>query len=216
MSNPYGIGGLFGPYEPIKRKAFFSFHFDDVMRVNNVRMAFKFYNPGDLYPAFYDSSLWEDRQLENDETIKQLIRDGVGYTSVVCVLTGSLTYTRRWCRYEIARSVVDGKGLVSVHINSINHHQRRVPDPRGPNPAAYLGITKNNDGSYRLAEWSGFGWNLYRDYSLAVNLPRYMSQPTVGRVIPLNHVTREYDFAMQNGSKNIGGWLDMAANDAGR
>jgi hypothetical protein len=47
-----------------KRRVFFSFHYDDVFRVNNVRNAFKIYNPGTLLtPSFQDSSLWESKKL---------------------------------------------------------------------------------------------------------------------------------------------------------
>ncbi len=142
MSNPFGgfgspsryrrpslIGGLapFGvPSVSTKRRTFFSFHYDDVMRVNAVRNAFKVYNPGTIYqPTFYDSSLWERRKLEGPEAIKRLIREGVDYTSVVAVLVGFNTWSRRWVRYEIARSVIDGKGLLAIHINGI-------PAPRAP------------------------------------------------------------------------------------
>src|SRR6185437_5106692 len=112
------------PVEPdIKRRVFFSFHFDDVMRVNNVRNAWKITHPdGTSNRSFRDSSLWESRKYENPETIKQLIRAGVLNTSAVCVLAGSMTWDRRWVRYEIARAIIDGRGLLTVHLNNINHH----------------------------------------------------------------------------------------------
>ena len=105
-----------------KRKAFFSFHHDDIMRVNNVRNAWKITHPdSSLNRSFYDSSLWEARKVVSPESIKQLIRVGVLRTSAVCVLVGSMTWDRRWVRYEIARSIIDGRGVLTVHLNSINH-----------------------------------------------------------------------------------------------
>jgi hypothetical protein len=128
------------PYVPTNRKAFFSFHKPDDFRVNAVRKTFQFRDRSDPnFITFYDSSLWEKRKLTNPEAIKTIIRYGVSHTSVVCVLAGSFTWSRPWVRYEIARSVIDGKGLLTVHINSINHHQLRVPHIRGPNPLAYMG-----------------------------------------------------------------------------
>lgn len=107
----------------VKRKAFFSFHFDDIMRVNVVRNVWKIAHPDNaLMRSFYDSSLWESRKLEGDEAVKRLIRDGVCNTSAVCVLAGSDTWERRWVRYEIARAIIDGRGLLTVHLNSIRHH----------------------------------------------------------------------------------------------
>ena len=203
-----------------KRKAFFSFHYDDIMRVNAVRNAFKIYNPQGqgllALPTFYDSSLWESRKLEGPDALKRLIREGVQYTSVVAVLVGSETWSRRWVRYEIARSVIDGRGLVAIHINSINHHRDRVPHARGYNPLNIMAIGKMGDGTYRLFLHTANGWERYQDYTGPVPLPKYLPEPAVGYVTALAKGTREYDFALQSGWKNVGGWLDLAAMEAGR
>src|SRR5690242_5243920 len=109
MAGIYDLKALFTQ----KRKVYFSFHFDDIMRVNNVRQAWKIDHPDALLMrSFYDSSLWETRQLDSPESLKGLIRDGVEHTSAVCVLVGSETWYRRWVRYEIARAVIDGRGLL--------------------------------------------------------------------------------------------------------
>src|ERR1700738_5050784 len=100
-----------------KRKVFFSFHFDDVMRVNVVRNAWKITHPDTaLLRSFYDSSLWESKKLEGDDAVKRLIREGVCYTSAVCVLIGTETWQRRWVKYEIARTIIDERGLLGVHL----------------------------------------------------------------------------------------------------
>ena len=113
------------------------------MRVNNVRNAWKIDHPNnELYRSFQDSSLWQRRQLEGDDAVKRLIREGVQYTSAVCVLAGTDTWYRRWVRYEIARAVIDARGLLTVHINSLNHHQTQAPHPRGQNPLAYMAVGK--------------------------------------------------------------------------
>ena len=200
-----------------RRKAFFSFHFDDVMRVNVVRNAFKIYYPQNtILPTFYDSSLWEARKLESDDSLKNLIRGGVECTSVVCVLIGTSTWTRRWVKYEIARSVIDEKGLVGIHINGVNHHQTKLPHIRGLNPISQMAVGKMVDGTFRLFEKTPRGWERYKDYLASIKLPSYLVEPQVGYVTALNFGTREYDFTLQNGHINIGGWLDMAATDAGR
>ena len=62
----------------VKRKAFFSFNFEDVMRVNNVRQAWKITHPNSVdNRSFYDSSLWESRKITNEEAFKKLTRAGV-------------------------------------------------------------------------------------------------------------------------------------------
>jgi hypothetical protein len=133
---------------------------------------------------------------------------------------GSHTWKRPWVKYEIARSVIDGKGLVGVHINSINHHQRRAVDQLGFNPIQLMGIAPKNNSGFYLCEWAfvanEWKWIWYSDYTQAITVPKYMKSPQLGQPLSLASFTREYDFARQNGATNIGGWIDMAAQDAGR
>ncbi len=214
-----------------KRKAFFSFHFDDIMRVNNVRNAWKINHPdSSLNRSFYDSSLWEARKLVGPAGIKQLIRSGVLRTSAVCILAGSMTWDRRWVRYEIARAIIDGRGLLTVHLNGINHHQTKGPDPRGRNPLAHMGIAKLQPNKhlppqYYLCEMNlvpdGYGgaieeWSRYSDYTLPVKKPAWLTDPSVNEVIPLSVDAAEYDYEQDHGHRNIGSWIDLAAKQAGR
>jgi hypothetical protein len=226
-----GLGAgtsLFQQTAVTKRKAFFSFHFDDVMRVNNVRHSWKIDHPDSaLMRSFYDSSLWESRKLDGDDALKRLIREGVQYTSAVCVLIGTQTWSRRWVRYEIARSVIDGRGLLGVHINGLNHHQRRMPDPLGFNPMEMLGIFHATNGQFFLYEQQHvlvnaltneriWQWRPYADHTAAVALPKYMPAPTPGHVLRLSHAVPIYNFALSEGHKNIGAWIDTAARAVGR
>lgn len=228
MANSYSSTLLGGAGAPVKRKAYFAFHFDDVMRVNNVRNAWKITHPDSLLMrSFQDSSLWESKKLQGDDALKTLIRDGVQYTSAVCVLVGTETWSRRWVKYEIARSVVDGRGLLAVHINSLNHHQRRVPDALGYNPLHLLGIYKNQQNQFYIyekkfiltnaltnqGEWQ---WHPYSDYTQSVSLPRYLAAPDAGYIRPLSAGTAEHNYVLNDGHKNIGGWIDRAAQAVGR
>jgi MTH538 TIR-like domain (DUF1863) len=180
--NPYvGIGSLLGAIanaKAQKRKVYFAFHFDDVMRVNNVRQAWKIdYPDAPGMRSFYDSSFWESRQLDAPESVKRLIRDGVEHTSTICVLVGSQTWGRRWVRYEIARAVIDGRGLLAVHLNNIRHHAIRQPHPLGENPLAYMAVGKVQSPNafvaarYYLFELTGQGWIPYQDHTDAVKCP---------------------------------------------
>jgi hypothetical protein len=225
------LGNVLATAPPaIKRKAYFAFHFDDIMRVNNVRNALKIDHPDNaLCRSFQDSSLWERRQLEGDDAVKRLIREGVQYTSAVCVLAGTDTWSRRWVRYEIARAVIDERGLLTVHINGLNHHQTPTPHPRGENPLAYMAVGKVqtnvlynpkyylferkavfNSGQY---QWE---WHRYDDYTDPVERPSWLTDPAPGWVMPLSQNAAEYDYVQQLGHKNIGAWIDTAAIQAGR
>jgi hypothetical protein len=215
----------------VKRRAFFSFHFDDIMRVNVVRNAWKITHPDNaLMRSFYDSSLWESKKLEGPEAVKSLIRDGVCNTSAVCVLAGSDTWERRWVRYEIARAIIEGRGLLTVHLNSIRHHVTKTPHTRGYNPLAFMAIGKLQESVWdpvryflferQLVANGGGGrrweWHRYADYMLQVDLPSWVADPKVGLVTPLSDNSDEYDYIADGGHRNIGSWIDQAARRAGR
>jgi len=223
--NLASIGSLMGAIaaKAQKRRVYFSFHFDDLMRVNNVRQAWKIDHPNaQEMRSFYDSSLWESRQLGSAESVKSLIRDGVEHTSAVCVLVGSETWSRRWVRYEIARAVIDGRGLLAVHLNNLRHHIRRLPDLCGPNPLEYMAVGKVQSNpwmapQYYLFQLDGQGrWVRYQDYTIPVSLPRYLADPRPGYVTLLSAGTSVYDYVNQAGHKNIGSWIDQAAQQVGR
>jgi MTH538 TIR-like domain (DUF1863) len=207
---------------PVKRKAFFSFRFDDVMRVNVVRNAWKIAYPDNAWMcSFYDSSLWESGAREGPDSMRQLIRDGAKNTSAVCVLIGSETWSRRWVRYEIAGAIIDGRGLVAVHLNGINHHETRTPHANGPNPLAYMAVGKVQLSLlgapiYYLIERTSQGWFPYQDHTTAVSLPSWLADPDPGYVMPLSSGADEYDYILHDGHKNIGDWIDRAAQKAGR
>jgi MTH538 TIR-like domain (DUF1863) len=245
-SNPVGLGaasdlvpfGSLAPQRPaarvrpaVKRRAFFSFHYDDIMRVNVVRNAWKIDHPDNvLMRSFQDSSLWESRKLEGDEAVKRLIREGVEYTSAVCVLIGAETWVRRWVRYEIGRAIVDGRGLLGVHLNSIRHHVTKTPHTRGYNPLDFMAVGKVQDGVLaparyylfeRLAMPNGFGghewqWHRYSDYTSSVTRPPWLDDPIAGYVTPLSRNAPVFDYIADSGHANIGSWIDTAAQRAER
>src|SRR6266540_2128107 len=200
--------------EPKKRRAFFSFHFEDVRRSVIVRNAWKFTDPENN--SFVDSSLWEKSKLKDPETIKQLIRDGVSFTSVACVLVGSGTWLRRWVRYEIARAIIDGLGLLAVHLNSIRDPNTRTTLPSGLNPLSCMAVGKVQVNAwepvrYFLFErelnvntWK-FEWVRYEDYTHQVKLPRWLPDPTPGFVTPLAPYAGEYDYMMHQGHRKPSG-----------
>jgi hypothetical protein len=237
--SPSPLNALYAPppkpkaVEPeTKRKAFFSFYFEDVMRVNNVRQAWKITHPDSAdNRSFYDSSLWESRKITNEEALKRLIRAGVLYTSAVCVLAGSETWERRWVRYEIARAIIDGRGLLTVHLNGLNHHRTRAPHPRGHNPLAVMAIGRHQPDAHRpplfylyekkpVSDGRGgweFGWVRYADHTSPIKLPRWVDEPSLHNyVMPLSVNAAEYDYVADHGHRNVGSWIDKAAKQAGR
>lgn len=234
------MAGLFNPPSyyrgtilgnAIKRKVFFSFHYDDIMRVNVVRNAWKISHPeAGSTRGFYDGSLWESKKLTGDESVKNLIREGVQNTSAVCVLIGALTCVRRWVRYEIARAVIDERGLLAVHLNSIKHHKTLTPHTHGYDPLLCMGIQKVQETllsvpQYYLVEYNSYTavdgstqwrWEWYKDYTQAVPKPKWLPDPIAGQLKALSAGARTYDYIGDQGHNQIGSWIDNAAIAAGR
>lgn len=229
-----GLGSILGITQAKKRRVFFSFHYADIMRVNNVRMAGEFAksssDSGRDVEGFYDNSLWESRQRDGEEAIRNLIRDGVKNSSAVCVLVGTETWMRPWVRYEIARSVIDERGALVVHVNGLKHHKLGVAHAQGPNPLDYIGVYKQvplgilSDPKYLLYEkkavGKGYGyvweWHPYGKHTTQVDLPAWLPDPNPGYIMPLSEGAKVYDYVGGDGFRNIGAWIDTAAAAAGR
>jgi len=99
------------------RSIYFSFHYEDIWRVNQIR------NSGVVFGArpagFADRSLWEEAKAKNAKVLTKLIQDGLSGTSVTAVLIGQQTASRRWVTYEISESIKRGNALIGIHINAV-------------------------------------------------------------------------------------------------
>ena len=102
------------------RRVFFSFHYDDIMNANIVR------NSGQFKPTsetgFYDKSLWEDAETKGKAALQKLIDAGLKNTSVTCFLIGEKTHERPWCKYELSKSIEDGKGILGILLPNQTEH----------------------------------------------------------------------------------------------
>jgi hypothetical protein len=228
---PTGVSALFGtsalPIQPAKRKVYFAFRFKDIMRVNNVRQSGKIGQDEQKNPRdFYDRSIWEQSGIRDPQGLKRLMREAVEQSSVVCVLVGGDTWNSRWVKYEIARAIIDKKGLLAVGINCLPHVQTGSADTPGINPLHVMGVYKSN-GRFYLAEnrWEPsvqnplrYEWRWYRydDYTDPVSLPPYLSEKREPNVCALSEGAAYYDYANSGGTLQLGVWLDNAARQAGR
>src|ERR1700685_3516935 len=75
-------------------------------------------NSGQFKPTsetgFYDKSLWEEAETEGKTALQRLIDAGLNNTSVTCFLIGEKTHERPWCKYELAKSIEEGKGILGI------------------------------------------------------------------------------------------------------
>lgn len=201
-----------------KRRVFFSFHYGaDMWRANQVRQSWRYKKEHEREAfGWFDASIWESSKRRGDDSVKELLRNGLKNTSVTCILAGTETYSRRWVRYEIAQSIVQGNGLLTVKIHRLKNEYSST-SREGPNPLEHVGVYRSDDGRLLLAETDDRGtWVGYSDYTRAVKLPAGWEQPSGRVVFPLSRYGRIYDSTFDDISKGLGDWVAVAAMEAGR
>ncbi|MFA7077266.1 MAG: TIR domain-containing protein [Syntrophomonas sp.] len=187
------------------KRVFFSFHYRDVIdfRANVVRnhKTTKHESAG-----YFDASLWEKTKRESDLALKRLINGGLNNTSVTAVLIGTSTYSRRWVRYEIAKSFEKGNKLIGIHINGIADKNGRTKT-RGLNPFDYMGVEISDDGKKLTLIEKKTNWIYYEDLSgWTVNIT---DKNMWGKVYTLRDCLniKTYDWINNNGYKNFENWI---------
>jgi hypothetical protein len=163
--------------------------------------------------GFFDSSVFEATQRESESSLKRFLREGLENTSVTCVLVGEHTAVRRWVRYEIMRSFVCGNGLLAIQINTIPA-MNSPSTPVGDNPFNCLAFTIEDD-RVCFRELMTSGWEYAADVgTMPLNKIRYdlggMTNHTLACLFPI------YDWREDDGSTNLGAWIERAARQAGR
>ena len=108
------------------RVVFFSFDYDDVWRVNQVRNSGRFI--GEKRSGFRDEAEYEQVKRRGDAAIKNWIRKQMHGCSVTCVLNGKATHLSKWVKFEIEESIRNGMGLLGVYIHNL-HKPRDERDP---------------------------------------------------------------------------------------
>lgn len=191
-----------------RRHVFFSFHFQaDIHRVNIVRNSWRI-RPEDRVPGFFDRSLWEEKKRTDIAALKRMIRAGLKGTSVTCVLAGEFTWARPWVRYEIAESIAQRNGLLTVDIDELRCMRARAPCNMGPNPLDYMGVYRAEDGSAYVCELTDRGWVRYDRLTDAVPWPAYLpDRGTVNDPHALSLGTQRYAYKSQKGYANLSQWI---------
>src|SRR5262245_17706335 len=208
------------------RRVYFAFDFDDLARVEVVRQSGKMGLRETIQRGFYDRTVWESRALKNEAGLLALMREAVRNSTTVCVLSGANTWRSRWVKYEIARAVIEERGLLAIHIEEIEPN-RTAPEPAGLNPLHVMGLYRHENGHHYLVERHeavkdvstgtlGFEWRLYADHPEPLVPPRYVGDIDMGRAAPLSLLTGEHDGLAHEWSPNIALWIDDAAAQVGR
>lgn len=187
------------------KRVFFSFHYQDVadFRANVVRQSWVTQDREEA--GFFDASIWESSKKTGESAIKRLIDNNISGTSHTVVLIGEHTFSRRWVRYEIFKSLYENNGLTGVHINLIKGKDQRTKS-LGENPFNYLALKFSSNGNEVYpCEWNGqwvyssdiAGWKLGNPRADLANQMITLS----------NWGFRTYCWVNDNGFKNFGNWI---------
>jgi hypothetical protein len=96
------------------RRVFFSFHFDDIWRVQQVLQSNKFF--GFEEAGYFDHSERDDLEGKGEPAVRRSLLERLSRTSVTVILVGTHTHERDWVRWEIEESVKRRNGLLGVYI----------------------------------------------------------------------------------------------------
>src|SRR5438128_1853235 len=97
------------------KRVYFAFHYQDVIdfRANVVRK--HNFTVGVEPAGYYDYSIWEESKRKGDVALKRMINSELAGTTVTVILVGSMTYARRWVRYETIKSIAQGNKVFGIH-----------------------------------------------------------------------------------------------------
>ena len=194
------------------RSVFFSFHYDrDVMRVQQVK---QHYITKGTYTetGFFDGSLEERAKKDGDLVVKKLIDNGLVGSSVLCVLIGKETFTRRWVGYEIFKGIEYGMGVFGIRIHQLKDPKQGT-DTQGSSPFECLGYG-TTDGKLNPMIHYQSGWKDAPYLSpISKTAAPYLSsvdKPVLSRLFSV------HDWVTGDGYNNFGKWVEAAAKQAGR
>lgn len=121
------------------RRVFFSFHYDDVWRVNQVRNCWIVTRDNES-AGFVDKAEFEQVERQGRQAIEAWIDRQLNGTSTTIVLIGSETAHRPYVQYEILESYKRGNGLLGIWIHNIKDASGQTQWFGGPNPFDYVHV----------------------------------------------------------------------------
>jgi MTH538 TIR-like domain (DUF1863) len=134
------------------RRVFFSFKYEDVTRAMVVRNSWL--TLGTQAAGFIDAADFEKVKQQGDQAIKRWIDNQLNGTSVTVVLVGEKTCSSKWVKYEIAKSIEIGNGLLGIDISKIKNFDGNTSERCGQIPNGYpFYLWNSNDGHKNMGDW---------------------------------------------------------------
>ena len=194
------------------RRVFFSFDWDDVWRVNQVRNSWR--AKGSFEAAgFEDAAEIEKVKKKADYAIKKWIDKQLHGTSVTCVLIGSKTSNSKWVKYEIEKSIEKGNGLLGILIHDLKD-RRDNTSKKGANPLENYNENNWGDKVKDTLVHGGVGWGLAKIVFPQLAIPAAVF--AAGYSLLKDEDYQIYDWKGDGGYENLGDWIEEAAQQVGR
>ncbi|CAC9540858.1 hypothetical protein [uncultured Gammaproteobacteria bacterium] len=195
------------------RKVFFSFAWEDIWQVNQVRNSWvtkgSYQNAG-----FLDKAEIEKLKLQTNKAIKAWIDKQIHGTSVTCVLIGENTSNSEWVKYEIEQSRKQNKGIVAIYIHNAKNSNGGVGKV-GENPlSVYKKTLKQKIGKAVLS--GGIGLVLARIFPITAPFAWGLSGVAIAQLLKGADYYKTYDWNEEDGRNNLGDWIEAAAQQAER
>lgn len=135
------------------RRVFFSFEYGkDVSRAMVVRNSWV--AQGREAAGFIDAANFEELENQGDSAIRRWIDEQLEGTSVTVVLVGEKTCSSKWVKYEIDKSIEDGKGLIGIDISKIKDLHGNTSKRCGQIPRGYdFYLWFKEEGYHNMGDW---------------------------------------------------------------
>lgn len=132
------------------RRVFFSFHYDDIWRVNQIRHS-SLITRNPKAAGFIDKAEFESVERQGRKAIEAWIDRQLNGTSTTIVLIGAETASRHYVQYEIFKSYDRGNGLLGIQMHNMKDVKGRTQWFPGPNPFSKVEIKGGIFGTTSLA-----------------------------------------------------------------
>lgn len=195
------------------RRVFFSFHYQpDVFRANVVKNAWVGREREDA--GFFNASVVEATKKTSDEALRTFLRKGLEGASVLCVLAGAATASRRWVRFEVLQALRDGRGIMEIAIHGIKCAKTEQTAAVGSSVLAQLGYWTEGGRVTFMEIGPDRQWRQNGDVPSIAEGSFPWSAPE-RRGVNLSSMFPRYDWNTNGGYANLGSWVDAAAKQAG-
>ena len=134
------------------RRVFFSFEYGDVSRAMVVRNSW--FTQTREAAGFVDAADFEKIKKRGDQAVRNWISAQLNGTSVTVVLVGRNTCASKWVKYEIAKSIEIGNGLLGIDISKIKDLNGNTTERCGNIPGGYnFYLWNKHDGYQNMGNW---------------------------------------------------------------